>query len=399
MRKITAIAWKDILIQFSSRSALLFFIILPVVFTFIVGSSFGGAGAQSGVPLLVVNQDTSALANDLISALRETGTVEVRLLAADPAADAFANEEAPALLTIPADFGTSLQRGQPVTLALRKAPDNINAEAADQAVIAAVGAISRPLMVAQSVTTTAAELLPFASPADEQAYFAESLVLARATLGQGPARIERTRAPDAAETIAFDINAQASIGQLITWVFIPLLGTSGLLVLERTQGTLRRLVVSPTRPGTFLLGTIGGQMLTAAVQMTLLILFGVYVMNVDWGQSVPGLALMLGSFALAAVALGIMMGTFTRTTSQASNASIATGMAMALLGGAWMPLEFFPHSAQTVAQILPTTWAMQGLTELVMRGGGVVDVLPFAGGLVGFAVLFFAIGVWRFRYE
>jgi len=108
---------------------------------------------------------------------------------------------------------------------------------------------------------------------------------------------------------------------------------------------------------------------------------------------------MLVTFGLASVALGVAMGTFVKTGSQASNLSIATGMAMALLGGAWLPMEIFPPGAQTVAKFLPTTWAVQGLNELVMRGGGLADILLPAAVLIGFAIVFLAVGTWRFRYE
>jgi ABC-2 type transport system permease protein len=42
---------------------------------------------------------------------------------------------------------------------------------------------------------------------------------------------------------------------------------------------------------------------------------------------------------------------------------------------------------------------MQGMLDLVLRGQGLIGVLPEAAVLVGFAVVFFTIGVWRFRYE
>ena len=43
---------------------------------------------------------------------------------------------------------------------------------------------------------------------------------------------------------------------------------------ERQKGTLRRLLTTPTRKAIFLLGTISGQVLTALVQMLLLVGFG-----------------------------------------------------------------------------------------------------------------------------
>ena len=75
------------------------------------------------------------------------------------------------------------------------------------------------------------------------------------------------------------------------------------------------------------------------------------------------------------------------------------GMVMALLGGCWYPIELFPPFVQTAAKVLPTTWAMQGMLDIVLRGEGLAGVLLPAAVLVGFAAVFFVIGVWRFRYE
>jgi ABC-2 type transport system permease protein len=62
-------------------------------------------------------------------------------------------------------------------------------------------------------------------------------------------------------------------------------------------------------------------------------------------------------------------------------------------------LELFPPVVQNAVKIFPTTWAMEGLLDIVLRGRGLVDILPEAGVLLGFAAVFFAVGVWRFRYE
>jgi ABC-2 type transport system permease protein len=74
-------------------------------------------------------------------------------------------------------------------------------------------------------------------------------------------------------------------------------------------------------------------------------------------------------------------------------------MLLASLGGAWWPLEVTPPLYQTVVKVLPSTWAMIGFTDIVTRGGGVVDILPEAGILLGFAVLFFGVGLKKLRFE
>ena len=103
--------------------------------------------------------------------------------------------------------------------------------------------------------------------------------------------------------------------------------------------------------------------------------------------------------ALAAAAFGTTMGTFIKTEGQASGLSIMFGMVFALMGGCWYPLELFPPAVQNAVKILPTTWAMQGMLDIGLRGGGLQDILLEAGVLLGFAVIFFSVGVMRFRYE
>jgi ABC-2 type transport system permease protein len=168
---------------------------------------------------------------------------------------------------------------------------------------------------------------------------------------------------------------------------------------ERQKGTLARLLTTPASKATFLLGTIFGQVVMALVQMLLLVGFGILVMKLAWGRQPLALFAILLASALAAAAFGTTLGTFIKTESQANGLSIMFGMVFALMGGCWYPLELFPPAVQSAVKVLPTTWAMQGMLDLVLRGGGLQDILPKTAVLLGFAVIFFSVGIWRFRYE
>ena len=404
IKKITAIAWKDIRIQFSSWTQVLFFIILPILFTFLLsGSLQTGApdpDADNRIVLPVVNGDNGELATALLDKLDESTGVNPTVMSPTDAQTLFDDEDAPALLTIPPGFSADILAGGSAQLDLQTAPQNSNGTIMEQAVLTAVSDITAPIIAAQRSVAAAQQRQPFADESAKTAYFQQGLATATENLADAPQQVTITQPPAAPESDGgFDVAAHQSAGQLITWVLIPLLGTSALFAVERTQGTLRRLLTTPSRKATFLLGTITGQFSTALVQMTLLVIFGIFVMGVNWGQSIAGLTLMLVSFGLAAVALGTMLGTFVKTDSQASNISIMAGMSMALLGGCWFPLELFPSEVQTAVHILPTTWAMQGLSDLVLRGQGFSAIVPEAAALLAFAALFFSIGVWRFRYE
>jgi ABC-2 type transport system permease protein len=397
MKKIFAIAWKDTLIRFDSWSRWLFFLILPIVFTVVLAGGTGGS-SDSRIRLAVVDQAGSPLSADLIAALEKSQAVRPDAMTLARAEDQFSQRSVSAVLVIPAEFDLAhLEQGS-IPLELRQQPNNMNAMVAERAVQSVISRVSSAADIASASVAAAEQIQPFATGADRQAYFNESLKQAQTLLAEAPSRVTESKG-STKELIDYDPRSNSSAGQLITWVFIPLIGISSMFAYERQQGTLRRLLTTPTRKSTYLLGTIVGQVATALVQMLLLISFGIFVMKLPWNSQPLALGVMMVAATLAAAALGTTLGTFVKTESQASGLSIMAGMVMALLGGCWYPLELFPKAMQTIVQVLPTTWAMRGLLNIVLRGQGLASVLLPAAVLLGFALVFFGIGVARFRYE
>ena len=395
MRKVIAIAIKDTLVRFASPSEWLFFVLLPILFTVILGSATGSV-SDSRVRLPVVDQAQTELSGQLISELEKSSAVRLDAQTLAKAQSDFDSRKNSAVLIIPAGF--TLTTGETPSLQMLEQPNNMDALISEQAVQAAVSRISSLSQIAEQSAAETEKIQPFASAGDRQTYYDAALKQAQSELETAPSRLTLVQG-NTRDTIEYDPRANSSAGQLITWVFIPLLGLSGTFAYERQQGTLRRILTTPTRKSTYLIGTITGQVLTALVQMMILIGFGMLVLHVKWGSSPLALFIMMLASALAAAAMGTMLGAFVRTESQASGLSVMLGMVMALLGGCWYPLELFPQTVRTAVKILPTTWSMQGMLDIVLRGGEVSAVLPEAGVLLAFAVVFFTIGVLRFRYE
>jgi ABC-2 type transport system permease protein len=337
----------------------------------------------------------------MVNLLQSSETVAPSLLGRENAQETFDKREAAAIMIIPSGMEASLKAGQAVALDFTLDPSNLNGLAAQQEVQKAIDQISRGLVVASISTREAEQIQPFTEAAQRQTYYDQSLTAAQQEFDSAPTRIVITQ-PENTTEIATQLEnqaAQASAGQLIIWVFIPLLGTSQLMADERVRGTLRRLVTTPTRKPTFLIGMTTGQFSYGLIQMLMLVFIGAVLLKVPWGQNPLALLVLLVSFGLASVAMGTMMGTFTRTPSQANGLSIALGMVMGLLGGCMFPLELFPPTVANAAKILPTTWAMMGMTQLTVYNGDLIQILPYATVLFGFSIVFFVVGVWRFRYE
>lgn len=397
MRKIAAIAWKDAMMRFTGWSEWLFFLVLPIVFTVILAGG-SGPSTDTRIRLVIVDQARSALSTDFVALIEKSTTVRPDLLALAQAEEELNTRRTAAILIIPAEFDLAhLQQG-PVALEMRELPNQLNALAAARAVQAAAGEIGSAVEIANASVSEVEKIRPFPSGAARSEAYAQALQAAQAGLSAAPARVKVVQGatPD---PVGYDPRANSSAGQLITWVFIPLIGISGMFAYERQKGTLRRLLTTPTHKATFLIGMITGQVLMAIVQMLLLVGFGILVMKLDWGHSPAALGLMLVSSALAAASLGTALATFVKTEGQANGLSILFGMVMALLGGCWYPIELFPAFVQNAVRIFPTRWAMDGLLAIVLRGEGLNGILPDALVLLGFALVFFGVGIWRFRYE
>ena len=397
MRKILAITLKDTLIRFISPLEWAFFIILPIFFILILSGGTGPAQDQR-VSLYVVNQAQSSLSTSLISELERSTSVRPVSKDLEEALTDFDSRQVSAVLIIPEGFTVSaLQKGQ-AEVELRQQPNRTAALIDQQAVQVAINRLSSIMDIANTSTEQAAKRKPFTTDSSRQTYFDAAFASAQSLMESAPQRVSTVEG-NTEDTINYDPRANSTAGQMITWVFIPLIGLSGMFAQERQAGTLRRILVTPTSKAMYIGGTVFGQVLTAVVQMIILMSFGAIVFKTNWGHSPVGPAMMIFSSCLAAAALGSMLGTFVKTENQASGLSIMIGMVMAMMGGCWYPIELFPQMIRNAAKILPTSWAMGGLLDISVRGQGVEGVWLESLVLCGFALVFFTIGVWRFKYE
>jgi ABC-2 type transport system permease protein len=402
MSKLLAIAWNHIRIEFEDRSTIVFFLILPLLFTVIVGSALGDSGNTSTGDtrpvVIVVDVDRSALSQEFTTALQGSKVLRAETMSQAEADRAFEDDKALGVLVIPIGFQAAALNGQPIDLDLKAANDN-QSLAVEQEVRAIMEQTSGAIAAAQAAVSEAEKIKPFADEQAKQAYFTASLKTAQGLLKNPTARLEATQ-PQTTETVqpgeGFE---QSSPGQLVTWVMTTLFGVAGFLVYERLNGTVRRLAVMPTRNSIILGGNFSGRFVLGIVQMALMVGFGALVLSVPYGNDPLALIVILITFDLAGTAFGIMLGTFSRTMSQAGGLAILCAMLFAALGGCWWPLEITPPLYQTIVKVLPSTWAMQGLTDIIVYGKGLSAVWLDAGVLLIFAAIYFGVGVRRLRLD
>jgi ABC-2 type transport system permease protein len=397
LRKLYAIIRTEFLMEFAYPMSLVFFLVLPLVFTAAVGAGLGGlmdgeeeAPQTVAATLYVVDLDQGSLTETLLQNLEQIqlDPVLVDVLPEDQFG-----------LEIPAGFSEALARGESVSVTLHTLPTTSASQAVEQYVNAAVSRLGGAVMVAEMGVTQAQNQGGFNRPAAEAAYFDQLLEDTLAASETPLVTSELSWAGEAVVAPTRDMATsaeQASAGQIVTWTQITLLAAAEVFVNEREGGTLKRLLISPSRRFV----TIGGKMLSrlllGLLQMTVLFVGGALIFGVQWGKDPLALILVSFTFALATTSLGMLIATFVRTRSQASSVVVGLAMGLSALGGAWYPMEITPMIYRQIVKVFPSTWAMQAYTDLLVRQAGLAEVLPVAGVLLGFAAVFMLLAMLRF---
>jgi ABC-2 type transport system permease protein len=165
--------------------------------------------------------------------------------------------------------------------------------------------------------------------------------------------------------------------------FLVYVVTSISFLRERSLGTLERLMASPLRRGEIVVGYMLGFSAVAVVQSVEVLIFSLWVLNIYNAGSVAllfGIELLL---ALAAVNLGIFLSTFARSEFEAVQFIPAVIAPQMLLSGVIVPVASEPGWLQVVSNVLPLTYAVNGLRAVMLEGAG----LASSGVLLDVAVL------------
>jgi ABC-2 type transport system permease protein len=196
----------------------------------------------------------------------------------------------------------------------------------------------------------------------------------------------------------FDSFAPALVGFVVFFLVFILTGISFLR--ERVGGTLERLLATPVRRSEIVFGYSLGFTFFATIQVALVLLFLLGSFHIDAIGPLPEINLGLGVasagspwlaflitllLALCAVNLGIFLSTFARTEFQILQFIPLVIVPQVLLAGIFWPVESLPGLLQPLALLMPMTYGIDGLREVLIKGSDLatpavqLDVLVLAG--------------------
>ena len=191
---------------------------------------------------------------------------------------------------------------------------------------------------------------------------------------------------------------QSAPGMGTLYVMFTVMGGMAVLLRERRQWTLQRLMALPLSRAYILSSKMGVYFTLGMIQFFIVFIVGAAA-GMNFGADPVALLAIMAAFVLCITALTFALAPWITNEGQARGVVLLLSLSLAPLGGAWWPLEIVPDFMQTLGHLSPVAWAMDGFHDLIWFNGGIGDVLPEIGVLLAAAAVLFVIGVRSFKYE
>ncbi len=412
--KSLSIALKDLQILFKDRGEVVQLFLLPLLFIVVFSGALGAIGSgeeDTRLPLPVVDLDGGEAAQSLLAGLDAAGGVRTKLYEHSEAQMLLDENDISRMLIIPADFTSGTAEGDTVELILISHPDADIQET--EAVRLVIVGVTSELSLERQILASLSQMgdMQADAPEEDQVFTTERV------LAQARSQFERAQTQPLIEVVQTipaeegereevpDLGLVAVAGIAVLFVFGTAQVTARSIFDEKKVGSFRRLLAAPMSKTSLLSGKMLPNILIGMIQFTVIFAYGIYGMK--WlGLASPSLgndplAVVLVCFiiSLCSTAFGILLAAIARTENQIGGLSSLLVWGLGFMGGDFIPVFILDKFLGPVVKVIPQYWANRALSSLMLRGLGLADVATELAVLLGFTLIFFLIGLWRFDFD
>jgi ABC-2 type transport system permease protein len=393
------IAFKDTVVRFRDRGTLFLMLVAPLVLSAIMGLAFGSffdddSSPIENIPLLIVNEDSGELGQQLVAQLTAPDLDEVlaATVTADLAAarEAVQSGEAAALLYIPPNLGSGV--GSEIQL-FTDPVAGVSATIVESIAGQLIADVNSTMIAGQVSVAQAMAQSPGLDPA-AVAGSVEAEMAAAPLAAESSSRIQLVS--DSGSDQNNNPLAYFAPSLAVFFLFLTMFDNISSILNEEKEGTLARLRTANVPLSQILLGKIGGAFVIGLLQFSFLVIASRLLFRLEWGQSIIGLAVMVVATVAAVTSLGTLLASLARDTNQANIIAGLITLLFAALGGSFFPATGFPDWLQAISRLTLNRWAIEGFADLTIRNLPLNQIVLEAAVLLAIAALFFSLGVWNF---
>ena len=184
----------------------------------------------------------------------------------------------------------------------------------------------------------------------------------------------------------------------VVFFFVFLISGMALLK-ERTSGTLERLLATPVKRSEIVYGYMLSYGIIAIFQTAVVVLAAIWLLDVEVVGSILNVIIVNVALALVALAFGILLSTLAKSEFQMMQFIPLVIMPQLFFSGI-IPLSSMGEWAPTVGKFLPLTYSGDAISQIILYGHNLGDILSNLGVLMIFLIILTIlniVGLRRYR--
>ena len=184
----------------------------------------------------------------------------------------------------------------------------------------------------------------------------------------------------------------------VVFFFVFLISGMALLK-ERTSGTLERLLATPVKRSEIVYGYMLSYGIIAIFQTAVVVLAAIWLLDVEVVGNILNVIIVNVVLALVALAFGILLSTLAKSEFQMMQFIPLVIMPQLFFSGI-IPLSSMGEWAPTVGKFLPLTYSGDAISQIILYGHNLGDILSNLGVLMIFLIILTIlniVGLRRYR--
>lgn len=374
---------KELKAFLKDRRAVVLTFLLPAILISIFALAFSGSDDNGvrQIPLLVSDEDHSALSKQTINDIDSVKMIEVIPMSYDSALDLIKNGKRSAVLVFHKGFSDSIN-------AMKHLPWQLTYDAARAEETSVLQSLlgrtlyqsAGKVMIKNSIVNRIDAQFPGMDSSSR------NFVMAQVSKGfsggesgnndKSPGKESKSTVGDLMKLDAEPVVAaktgnigviQAVAGVAIMMLLFSLRGMGGGLLDEKDQGTLKRLLYSPIRPAEILLGKMAASLVVALMQLTVMFALAYFVFHLNLSGKLLPLSLVIFATAYACAGFGIFLACISRSRQQLEGIGTLVILTMSVIGGSMIPIFLMPQWMQNFSVISLNYWSIQAFYDVLWR--------------------------------
>ncbi len=352
------------------KMAVLWLILMPLLFAFIMGNVFRSRGPHTAW-IHVFNYDQGSLSHLFVDQLEDKGFFIDKK---SPDEEKNLNTWMLNGIIIPATFSRDIMNQEPVRITFVKGQGN-------------------PQQILETQTQLVHAMIRFTkglikADIDEEEWTDESTAKLKNILDQPPTLTVTQQQVASLKPPPSGFNLSVT-SYLIMFVLMMTIIYGGVtMVNDRHQGQFTRLAAAPVYFTEIFVGKTLSRIVQGTLQAMIILFAGAYLFSVPLGDNPILIVPVLFAYSAFIGCLSIFIGMVCSTEQQVINTGIFLSMFLTALGGCWWPVEIMPDMFKLIAMAMPTYWALHGIQNVLYFGKAFEPLWIEVPILLGFATLF-----------